>query len=97
MEHRPALGQVDLLAGEERRDPVRQADRIGGAHQRGERRRIEAFLRDVDAPVVPVECQRLGAIGLACEQGIEARDAKPSRVHGEVDVRRVGLREHGEV
>ncbi len=48
-----ALRLVDLLAGEERRDPPRQADRCRVCDEQRQRIRTEAFLRQIDEPIVP--------------------------------------------
>jgi len=84
------LGNVDLLAGEERRDPVRQARRFGSVEQRVERRIVDPLLRDVDAPVVPVERQRLRALRIAGEELVERRCRKPPCVVGEIVELRAG-------
>ncbi len=90
MQHRPVLRQVDLLAGEQRRDPVRHVGRIGSGHERIERLGIESFLGDVDAPVVPFERQRGDARRIAREQLVQRRRTERARTAREIGDARFG-------
>ena len=58
VQRRPALALVDLLAGEQRRDPRRQPGGVGLAQQRGDDLFRQPLLRQVDEPAVPATTRR---------------------------------------
>jgi hypothetical protein len=90
VQHRPVLRQIDLLAREQRRDPVRHIRRIRSGDECVERLGVEAFLGNVDAPVVPFERQRVDTSGIAREQLVQRRRAERTRAGCEIGDARFG-------
>ena len=61
MEHRPVLGDVDVVAREHGVDPLAQAALLGQTHEQLERRRVDAVLRVVEVDALGLDRQRLAA------------------------------------
>ena len=78
------LGEIHLLAGEERGDPVREVRVVRGPEQRSERVGVDALLGDVEAPSIPLECERVDSVRVADEELVQRRRAKSARALGKV-------------
>ena len=84
VQRRPALGLVDLLAGEERRDPAGEPGRRRVGDEQRQRVRAEPLLRQVDEPAVPGERQASEPVGVAREELGERRAGERAAVVGEI-------------
>ena len=71
VQHRPVLGDVDVLAGEHRVPALGQPDLVGQVHQRVEDLGVDQVLGEVDVQVARGEAEGLGPLRVGGEPAAE--------------------------